>query len=62
MAVFKDEDPSNYYDVVKKIGFGGFAKVFLVKRKSDGVMCALKFIEPKTNKERAIVRTELGIM
>jgi serine/threonine protein kinase len=38
---------------VKKIGYGGFARVFLVKRKDDGKQYALKFIEPKN---------EIGIM
>jgi hypothetical protein len=37
----KKEDPSKYYDILGKIGAGGFAKVFEVKRKSDGVvLCA----------------------
>lgn len=47
---------------MKKIGYGGFARVFLVKRKDDGKMCALKFIEPKNPKERTIIKNELGIM
>ena len=47
---------------MKKIGYGGFARVFLCKRKSDGKECALKFIEPKNKKEREIIRNELGIM
>jgi len=46
--VFKNDDPSLYYEIVKKIGYGGFARVFLVKKKDqEGMMCALKFIEPK---------------
>jgi serine/threonine protein kinase len=51
-AQFSQEDPSKYYEIVKKIGYGGFARVFLVKRKEDSKMCALKFIEPKNPKER----------
>ena len=46
-AKFSAEDPSKFYEIVKKIGYGGFARVFLVKRKEDNKMCALKFIEPK---------------
>ncbi len=30
------EDPSKYYDIIERIGIGGFAKVFKVKRKEDG--------------------------
>ena len=48
----KKEDPSKYYDIIERIGIGGFAKVFKVKRKSDGFTCALKFVEPKNEKER----------
>jgi serine/threonine protein kinase len=51
-AHFSQEDPSKYYEIVKKIGYGGFARVFLVKRKDDGKQYALKFIEPKNAKER----------
>ena len=61
-AQFSLEDPSKFYEIVKKIGYGGFARVFLVKKKDDGKMCALKFIEPKNPKERQIIRNELGIM
>jgi serine/threonine protein kinase len=41
-------DPSQVYDIVGKLGQGGFAKVFKVKRREDGFLCALKFIEPKS--------------
>jgi len=44
----KKEDPSKYYDIIERIGVGGFAKVFKVKRKTDDAICALKFVEPKT--------------
>ncbi|CDW79030.1 serine threonine protein kinase [Stylonychia lemnae] len=61
-SVFSQDDPSKYYEIVKKIGYGGFARVFLVKKKDDGSHCALKFIEPKNQKERQIIKNELGIM
>ncbi len=62
-AIFKKEDPSQFYEIVKKIGYGGFARVFLVKRKQqESSQCALKFIEPKNEKERNIIKNELGIM
>ena len=35
-SVFSTDDPSKFYEIVKKIGYGGFARVFLVKRKDDG--------------------------
>eukprot|EP00347_Sterkiella_histriomuscorum_P014808 403359448 len=61
-SVFSQDDPSKFYEIVKKIGYGGFARVFLVKRKDDNSQCALKFIEPKNQKERQIIKNELGIM
>jgi serine/threonine protein kinase len=58
----KKDDPSNYYDIIERIGFGGFAKVFKVKRKSDGAILALKFAEPKNQNERDSILNEVGIM
>ena len=50
------------FSVDNKLGQGGFAKVFKVKRKSDGFICALKFVEPKNEKERKIILNEIGLM
>lgn len=55
-------DPSKFYDIIGKLGQGGFAKVFKVKRKSDGMVCALKFVEPKNETERKIIINEIGVM
>jgi serine/threonine protein kinase len=44
------------------LGQGGFAKVFKVKRKKDGFICALKFVEPKNDAERQIIMNEVGVM
>ena len=55
-------DPSKYYDIIGKLGQGGFAKVFKVKRKKDGFICALKFVEPKNDAERYIIMNEVGVM
>ena len=62
MTQILTSDPSKFYDIVGKLGQGGFAKVFKVKRKTDGFVCALKFVEPKNEKERAIIINEIGIM
>jgi serine/threonine protein kinase len=45
-----------------KLGQGGFAKVFKVKRKSDGLICALKYMEPKNQKEYNMLVNEIGLM
>ena len=59
---FLTEDPSKVYQIISKLGAGGFAKVFLVKRLTDNAQFALKFMEPKNDKERALIRNELAVM
>jgi len=59
---FLTEDPSKVYQIISKLGAGGFAKVFLVKRLTDNAQFALKFMEPKNEKERALIRNELAVM
>lgn len=63
-ADFKTEDPSAYYDITSKykLGIGGFAKVFKVQRKADGMVCALKFVEPKDNREKMLMYNEVALM
>ena len=41
---------------------GGFARVFEVRRKKDGAILALKFIEPKSDNETKIIQNEVGLM
>lgn len=36
--------------------------MFKVKRKTDGLICALKFVEPKNDNEREIIINEVGVM
>lgn len=58
----RKQDPAEFYDIIERIGVGGFAKVFKVKRKVDGKILALKFVDPKTPAERESVLNEVGIM
>ena len=44
------------------IGGGGFGKIYKVKRKSDGMFLALKFVEPKNPDEKQMIKNEVGIM
>ena len=63
-AIFREDDPSNEYLITSenKLGTGGFAKVFLVKRRKDGKLCALKFIETKSNREKKLMKNEVALM
>lgn len=58
----RQENPSSSYDIVKRIAVGGFARVFEVKRKKDGKICALKYVEVGSKTERDNVLNEVGIM
>jgi serine/threonine protein kinase len=62
MEVFKYEDPSQFYEPMNKMGSGGFAQVFKVKRIKDGKFLALKLMEPKNQKEKDMMLNECAIM
>ena len=47
----QNENPSPFYKVIGKEGAGGFSRVFRVMRIRDGKLFALKFVEPKSDKE-----------
>lgn len=61
-TIIKNEDPSQYYEIISKIAVGGFAKVFKVRRKKDGFICALKYTEPKNDNDRRMLINEIGLM
>ena len=63
-AEMKAMDPSVYFEIKHdtKLGEGGFAKVFKVKRRADDKVCALKFCEPKTDEDRNLIINEIGLM
>ena len=48
MDLFSKTDPSKFYEPLHKIGSGGFAQVFKVKRIEDDKIFALKLMEPKS--------------
>ena len=60
--IFKRENPSAKYQIVKRLAQGGFAKVFLVKRLADEKQFALKFIEPKNKQDYNNIKNEVAIM
>ena len=60
--VFKRDNASKYYYFVNRIGQGGFARVFHVRRQKDNKDFALKLIEPKDVDEYNNIRNEVAIM
>ena len=56
------DDPSKHYNIIKKIGHGGFGKIFLVEHKERKDKMALKYVDPRNEKERNIMKNEIGLM
>ena len=49
-------------NIIKKIGHGGFGKIFLVEHKERKEKMALKYVDPRNEKERNIMKNEIGLM
>jgi p21-activated kinase 1 len=60
--VFKREDPSEYYEVVKRMAAGSQGLVFHVKRLADQKDFALKFIQPKDQVDYNNIKNEVALM
>ena len=61
VTLLKD-DPSKHYDIQQEIGNGGFARIYIATKKSDGKRYALKFMKPKNKREKESIKNEIGIM
>jgi serine/threonine protein kinase len=59
---FKTNDPRMDYEIIRQIGVGGFSSVYEVRNKVDGQNYALKYISPKNDNERKIIRNEIALM
>ena len=55
-------DPSKKYVLLHQIGQGGFGKVFLTKEAETGNLTALKFVDPKNERERYFLNSEIAVM
>ena len=44
--VFRNEDPSLFFEVIEPIAKGASSKIFKVKRLSDQKVCVLKYMKP----------------
>ena len=50
------------YEVVKKIGEGGFGKVFSVKNKESGEIFASKYIKTRTRQDKLIHQQDISML
>ena len=53
----KKDDPTQYYDILNRVGKGAYGEVFLCRRKKDLLHCAIKKI-----KRRFVNEDELCLM
>jgi p21-activated kinase 1 len=60
--IFKQEDPSAYYEVIKRMAKGSQGHVFKVKRLKDGKEFALKFMQPKSKEDYNNIKNEVAMM
>ena len=61
MILLRD-NPEDKYEMMKEIGFGGFARIYLAKNLSTGELVALKYMKAKKKKDRTAIINEIGIM
>lgn len=61
-VVFKTDNPEEHYEMLKEIGFGGFARIYLARNIKTGELCALKYMKAGKKKERTAIINEIGIM
>jgi serine/threonine protein kinase len=60
--VFRDEDPSQFFEVIEPIGKGASAKIFKVRRIADQKVCVLKYMKPYDEFEKQLIIDEVGIL
>lgn len=61
-VVLLKDNPEERYEMIKEIGFGGFARIYLAKDLQSGEMVALKYMKAGKKKERQAIINEIGIM
>jgi serine/threonine protein kinase len=60
--VFRQEDPSSFYEVLEPIGKGGSSKIFKVRRLADQKICCLKYMKPNDDFEKELIIDEVAIL
>lgn len=60
--LFKQDNPALYYDIIKQIGSGGYGKIYLVQRKDDQKLYALKFIQQTQRNKIESIKNEIALM
>lgn len=61
-VVLLKDNPEDRFEMLKEIGFGGFARIYLAKEIATGEMYALKYMKASKKKEKTTIVNEIGIM
>lgn len=59
-VVLVKENPEEKYEMLKEIGFGGFARIYLAREISSGSMFALKYMKAGKKKSALLLLTRSG--
>eukprot|EP00347_Sterkiella_histriomuscorum_P022722 403337408 len=62
--LFKQDNPALFYDIVKQIGSGGYGKIYMVQKKEDQTLYALKFIQQTNQNSQQLnsIKNEIALM
>lgn len=58
----KADDPAEYYTILPELGRGSFGTVFLCKEKTNGLELAVKIVNYKKKKDKAMMEMEIDIL
>ncbi|KAF3704347.1 Myosin light chain kinase, smooth muscle [Channa argus] len=62
MTIDTDHKVKDHYNVHEQLGVGKFGKVFRLSHKETGQVCAGKFYQARTTKDKAAARKEIELM
>ena len=62
MIALIESDPTLVYEILEEIGKGGFGSVHKCKNKMTKQICAMKYVDVKTDKQRRYLENEITMM
>ncbi len=61
-VVLNQDNPEKSYEMIREIGSGGFARIYLTKNNKTGEFCALKYMKAGKKKDMQSIINEVGVM
>jgi serine/threonine protein kinase len=62
VAIKKDENPTDKYNILPELGRGSFGTVFLCTEKASGLELAVKIVPYKKKKEKTTMEMEIDVL